>query len=929
MKPLLFALLLSAIQPAAAQNLSAPIPVDPQLTHGTLANGLDYYILHNPRPAAKAELRLVVRAGSLNEADDQRGLAHLLEHMAFNGTAHFPKQTLNDQMQRMGIRGADLNAYTNFNETVYILPIPLTQPDDLKIGLQVLEDWAFHMNLDAADIDQERNVVVEEWRLSAQNPSAQIGQKNMAMILQNSNYPQRTPIGDMDIVRHAPAQRLRDFYHDWYRPNLMSVIVVGDVDVAKTRALIEQKFGNKTNPNPMRSTPSTLIPNNSKPIVGVFTHPDLPHSSVYLFQKNGADNQFERSVDDYVNRLKQQLITQMFNQRLLALQDSTPAIIKADSSSGALIDVAYSKRAYTIGAQVLSGAEAKALRALHFEKQRIIDHGFSQIELDIAKRNFFADIANSYNNRDKVESIDKAEEYIRGAVENESLPSIAWEYETAQKYLSDLQLDDFNPLVKTYFTDNNRIVLINSNQTPNLNEAQINDIINSKPSTKVFNVTQTSTDVLLKDTPTAGRIISTAFDPALDLTRWQLSNGVTVRLKKTDFNNDQINFTSYLDGGSSQITDDVWRKTKWAYDGLDEAGINGHSKIALNQILAGRLIKMKLDMNEDSHGFSGQFTPQNSETALQLIYSQITGLNYNPAAFARYVQRGINSTQNLERDRMSAFSDYLSRQINQKNPRFTGTYPNLEAWKSTDYDAAYQTYQQMFKNANGMQFIFVGKIDEQQFKPWVETYLASLPSDLSVQSHYKDSGYRSDVNGQQIEFKNGHENLSMVYIGINGQTQYNAKEALALRAAGDILSIKLTEHLREMQGGVYSINAKGNLRARPYGEYSFTIQFPCAPDKADLLIKSARAQLDELVQKGPSATDVAKFKKSAQVALQERLKTNDFWVNALQSHLKRGINPQEILQEQTRLLSLSAADIQTVAQKYLAVTPGVAVLRPE
>ena len=929
MKPILFALLLAAAQPTYAQISSAPIPVDPQLTHGTLANGLQYYILRNQRPASKAELRLVVQAGSLNEADDQRGLAHLIEHMAFNGTKNFPKQTLVDQLERMGIKfGADLNAYTSFDETVYILPVPINTPDDLKTGLQVLEDWAFHMNLDDAQIEQERGILVEEWRMSTQNPSAQIFEKNIALALKDSRYPQRLPIGQMDVVRHTPAQRLRDFYHDWYRPNLMSVIVVGDVDVAQTRAMIEQKFGDEVNPANPPAAPSKLIPNNIEPIIGVFTDPNLPQNSVMLLQKDAADNPLEVSVNDYVTKLKHILITLMLDERLNALKDSAqPPFIAADTMDGALFTTARSKRAYMAAASAASGSEAEALRALHLEHQRVIDHGFTQAELDRASNNLLANTTNYYNNRDKVESADKAAEYIRGAVENEALPSAAWEYATTQKYVPTFKLNDINQLAKSYFTDANRIVLINSSQKPDLDDAKILAIINSKPTTT--NTQSTETGALLKTKPMAGKIINSSFDKKLNLTTWQLSNGVTVQFKKTDFNNDQISFASYADGGSSQIPDDVWRKTQWAYNGLSETGINGYNKTQLSQLLAGRLVNVKPVMNEDSQGFAGQFAPKDTETALQLIYSQITGMNHDAAAFGRYVQRGIGSTQNLENDRMSAFSDYVARQINRNNPRFTGAYPNADAWKTIDYEAAYQTHQQLLKNANGMQFTFVGKIDEKPFKTWVETYLASLPSDLSSKPQYKDTGYRPDINGRRVEFKKGKENLSVVYIGINGQAQYDAKEALALQAAGEILTIKLTEHLREAEGGVYSINASGEMHSRPYGEYNFTIEFPCAPDKADQLVQSAQQQLDDLIHNGPSATDVEKFKKTAQVQLREQLKTNEFWVNSLQKSAKRGKNPQDILNQETRLLDLSAADIQAVAQKYLAVKAGVAILRTE
>ncbi|MGL4768289.1 MAG: M16 family metallopeptidase [Formosimonas sp.] len=928
MKPLLFALLLTTL-PAHAQSLTSPIPTDPKLTHGTLKNGVQYYILPNKRPTAKAELRLVVQAGSLHEADDQRGLAHFVEHMAFNGTAHFPKQSLVDQLQKMGVQfGADLNAYTNSNETVYILPVPLSEPDNLNTGLQVLEDWAFHMSLDDAAIEQERNIIVEEWRMRTQDPSAKVQEQSRAAALTGSRYPERYPIGEMNVVRHAPAARLRDFYRTWYRPNLMSVIVVGDVNVAKTRAMIEQKFGDKPNPAQPVAAPSSTVANNIEPIIGVFTEPNLPNNSVTLIQKPLNDSSAEVTLNDYLSKQKHRLINLIINERLNALKDrNPPPFIQAATYQYFLYGEARSKNSYVATAHAATGAEADALRALHLEHRRIIDHGFTQAELDRARSQMLADLTNGYNNRAQTESKDKAEEYIRGVVERESLPSYEWEYAISKKYLPNIKLSELNALAKSYFTEPNRIVLINSSQRPDLSEAQIRAIIDSKPVTTPS--TSVSAGELLKHKPTAGRVLKQTFDPALNLTTWQLSNGVTVHLKNTDFNRDAIAFSGYNNGGYSQLSDEVWRKTQWAYGGLSETGVNGYSNTQLQQLLAGRVLDVNTVINDDSQGFNGQFAPKDSETALQLIYSHATGMNHDPAAFARYVQRGMARTANLANDRMSEFGNFVEQRINRNNPRFTRSYPDASAWQATDYETAFQNRQKLFANANGMQFTFVGKINPQQFKPLVETYLGGLPSNLSEKPAYKDNGYRLAVNGQKFELKKGREPLSMVYIGIHGQAPFNPQEDLALRAIGEILTIKLTEDLREKEGGVYSINAGGYMRSRPYGEYNFVMQFPCAPDKTEQLIQSAQRELDALIQNGPSASDLDKFKKATQIKLREQLKTNNYWVNAIETHLKRGIAPQEILNEEQRLLALSPAEVQAVAQKYLAVKAGVAVLKPE
>lgn len=933
---ILFALALSCFNPIfhtsshAQTNQSSIIPIDEKLTKGKLNNGLTYYILPNKYPAQKAELRLVINAGSLNELEHQRGLAHFLEHMAFNGTKNFPKQTLVDQLQKMGVQfGADLNAYTGFNETVYILPIPLNQPKNLQTGMQILEDWAFHMNLNDEDITQERKIVTEEWRIRTQNPMSEILDKNISITFNNTLFPKRLPIGDIEIINSFAPQTLRDFYKDWYRPELMSIIVVGDVNVSQTKKLIEKHFADKTNPQPSTVRPSVLIPNNQQPLIGVFNHKDLPQSTVYLYQKETVNNHIDKTVEDYQISLKHQIISQIINERLAALQeDEQTPFTMAYSYFGFLDDIGLTKRSFMLVAKAKSGQEEATLNALHTENQRIIQYGLTQTELERASRNLLANIENYFNDRNKVESSDKAEEYVRAAVKGEHTPSIEWEYQATQKYIPSITLSEINQQARNYFTENNRIILINSNQEKNtIKESSIKKIINNQPNTKPNAMTKDNQPLLTTE-PKAGSIIKSSYEPSLKITTWHLSNGAVVHFKKTDFK-DMIEMSAYSDGGYSQIPNDIWLKTQWAYKGIMEAGVNGHSTTELNKILAGKLIDINPEVNEDSQGLQGAFAPKDIETAFQLIYSQVSQKNHDPAEFNRYVQRGVSQTKNLSNDRMQAFSSHVLHQLNKNNPRFTESYPSLSAWQSIDYEAAYKAYQTLFNNANGMQFTFVGKIDEEQLKPMVERYIASLPSDLNGKLNYQDLGYRTDNTPQTIVFNKGVENLSVVGIDISGDATYNPKEELALMAFGEILTIKLTEHIREVDGGVYNINAHGQMRSRPYGSYSFNISFPADPNKAEIITQNALKELDQLIKQGATAIDLEKFKKTAFISLSENHKKNEFWVDSIQVALKRGQALETILNQEQLLKNLTLTDIQKIGQKYLTTSPVIAILKPE
>ena len=914
--------------PAQVDGLNAVIPQDDKLTKGELANGLKYYILPNNTPSNKAEIRLVVQAGSLNEQDNERGLAHFMEHMVFNGTKNFPKHEMINTLQKMGVVfGADLNAQTGQDDTTYILPIPLNDPKNLSTAMQVLEDWAFNASLDADEIDKERPVITEEWRSSTLNPESRQRDKMLGALAKDSLYTERHPIGDIGTIKNFDPDVLRAFYKRWYRPNLMSVVVVGDVNAAKTKALIEQHFNPYRNPANPAVLKTVTVPNNVEPIIEVFQDPELTQNTVMLAYKDKDDVGIDTTTGDYIRNLRESLISQMINKRLQAQLDAPNApFIMAMSSRDNIVS---SKKAYILFAGAAPNQQADALKALHDEGLRVVQHGFSTSELELAKKQMFANIEDYYLNRQKVESGEKAAEYIRGITENEPLPTIPWEYEAQKKYLPTITIEQINRMAKEHFGMDNRVAFIaGSSADKPLSTAQVRSIIGAQDNVAPY-VAVEQASALLSKMPKAGKVVRTNVDQDTGVTTWTLANGVKVSYKTNGYNDNQIQFSAFADGGTSLLSDDEWRQSQWALNAIDDSGLNGLSKVQVSQLLTGKTVDVNFDVDEDSHGLAGAFAPQDSEIAFQLMYSKMTGVNKDPEAFENYKKRSMAVYANADKDRNRYFNNQVEWNINRNNPRFGGTYPTAESWQETNYDTTYKAYQRIYGNANGMHFTFFGKIVPTELRRLSETYLGSLPSDTSTESRYQVRPFREDYSSRTIAVKKGTDKLSQVRIMFGGETYFNTQENLAMVFAGEVLTERLISQLREVQGGVYSANAYGGLRQRPNESYSFGIEFPCAPERADALTQSALDQLQALIDEGPSELEMKKVREATIAHFSQERNSNEFGVGQYVNAIKYGNDPASIRTFEARLAALTASDVQAVAAKYLSSIRVIAVLKPE
>lgn len=909
-----FALSFFLIANAFAQN----IPLDPSVRTGTLSNGMKYYIKKNVKPEKKVEFRLAINAGSINEDEDQRGLAHFMEHMNFNGTKNFPENKLVDFLQSIGIKfGQHLNAYTSFDETVYMLPVPLDKPGNLDSGLKVMEDWAFNALLTDKEIEKERGVVLEELRLGLGADKRMLDQY-LPKLAYNSRYADRLPIGKKEILQNFKPDALRRFHKDWYRPDLMALVVVGDINVDEMEQKIKANFSKYQNPTNARKRVDYDMPNHKETLISIATDADATSSSAQFYIKDDGPAKADVTVNDYQKSIVEQLAATIVNNRLQELTNSEkpPFIFGYVSHSNFL----RTKDAFQAYAMTKEGEQKNALKVLLEEVERAKRFGFSQNELDRAKSETLSNLEKSYNNRDKTESARLVMEYVRNFLNQEPIPGIQWEYELHKQYLPSVTLDQVNNILKNYIKDDSRVIVVTGPKKENAvlpTDAQllatVDDVKNAQ--LKPYE-DKAAIKTLVEPFKSNGKIVKTEADAKLGTTTFTLSNGAKVTYKKTDFKEDEIVFSAISLGGSSLISNEDIEKTQWAFPALSESGFNKYSKNDITKFLSGKQVSVMPYVGGISTGFNGNSTKKDFETLFQMIYGYFTNLNYDEASYNSYKAKQQGFLDNLLANPQTYFQSEVQKYLNQKNPRFFGILPDAKAWEKTSYKLAYDIYKKSVANAGNFHFYFVGNVDENQIKQLSEQYLASLPSTKKSET-YKDLGYRPLFTSTEKVIKKGKDPKSMVMIRFSGETKYNEQEDLAMRALGEVATIKIIEKLREDEGGIYGGGARGSLNKVPYGSYNFSINFPCGPENAEKLTKIALAELQKMIDNGPEQKDLDKFKEGEANDDVTNMKDNNYWLQNITNYQTQGGDKYSVLNYLTKVKALTVKDLQAVGKKYL------------
>ena len=907
--------LFSVIAQNIPDDLSSEIPIGSEIKVGKLDNGLTYYIRKNTKPENRLELRLAVNAGSIQEDDDQLGLAHFTEHMAFNGTENFEKNEIVNYLQSIGVQfGADLNAYTSFDETVYMIQsIPTDNEEFVEKGFQILADWAHAVTFEDEEIDKERGVVVEEWR-RGRGAAQRMRDEWFPLVFENSRYADRIPIGTKDILENFDYETIKRFYHDWYRPELMAVVAVGDLEISKIEALIKDKFGDIPPTQNPRERVLYPVPDHPDVKIAVVTDKEASQNQVALYYKQ--DNRKEETLTDYRKFLTYRLFTGMLNQRLRELtQQADPPFIMASSYYG---DFVRSKDAYAISAAAAENGIERALKTLLEENEKVKRYGFTQSELDRFKNQLLVRYERAYNEREKTESRMYADEYVRNFLEEEPIPGIAFEYRFAEKYLPSISLEEVNQLADEFITDENRVVLITAPEKEGASvpsEEEVSSMLEEAENMQVEAYVDGVVAVSLMDElPQPGKVTEEKKLDTIGVTELTLANGVKVILKPTDFKADEILMSAYSPGGNSLYPIEAYSSALFADDIITQSGIKDFSSIDLQKFLSDKNAGVSPYISELQEGFRGSATPKDLETMLQLTHLYFTAPRKDEAAFQGYMTRVKASIANILADPTRYYYDQLSRIMTQNHPR-GGIYPTQEELNTVQFDETHRIFNERFANASDFTFLFVGNFEVETIQPLLETYLGSLPS-TNTEESWKDVGIRPPEGVVQKTIEKGTDPKSVVTINFTGKFDYSKDEVFKLDALIQALQIKLIEEIREESSGVYSIGAYADAEQYPYENYTITVRFPCAPENADKLTEGVFAEIKKLMDNGPTEVDLNKVKEAWYREMETNLKENQFWLTTLERDYWYGQDPVKILNYREAINDLSIEQLKETANKY-------------
>jgi zinc protease len=899
----------------AVPSLATPLPVDSKVRIGTLPNGLRYYIRKNVKPEKRAELRLVVNAGSILENADQLGQAHVVEHTAFNGTTHFAKNDLVKYLQSIGVRfGADLNAYTSFDETVYILPVPTDTARIVEQAFTILEDWAHGQTFDSTEVMSERGVVREEWR-GRRGASDRMLRQWLPVAFKGSRYAERLPIGTEESIMAVTPSKLRAFYRDWYRPDLMAVIAVGDFDPAQIEAQIKQHFSGIPRRADAPSRKLYDVPANKTPLVAIANDKEATSSSVNLLFKLPAST--TRTVGDYRRDLIEQLYLNMMNARFAEITQKPDAPFLGAGASKASF-FARTTDAFQLGANVKDGGVERGLEALLTEARRVDQFGFLQSELDRAKQDLLRSYERLYAERDKTPSDSFVEEYIGNFLQGEAIPGIEYEYQLGQKLAPTITLADVNKLASSWITEENRVIIAQTPLkagVPVPTESGLLAVFNRASKDPITAYTENLSGAALIDRiPAPGKVVSSRAISSIGATEWKLSNGARVIVKPTDFKADEVLFGSYSVGGSSLASDGDVVSAALASQIVGLGGVGSFNRIDLAKKLSGKAVNVSPRIGETTEGLNGQSSPKDLETLFQLIYLDFTAPRLDTTAIAAFRAQVAPILANRGASPDAVFQDTVQVTMSQHSVRKRPFTPAVFA--EMNPEKAFAFYKDRFADAGDFTFVFVGNVDTTTLKPYVERYLASLPS-IGRKEMWRDAGGAPPKGVVQRVVRKGTEPKANTLIDFTGPCAYSPENRLAFRALTSLVQIRLTETLREKLGGTYSPSVNGGCNRAPRQEYGIQIAFGSSPENVELLSKATFALIDSLKANAPSGPDMEKVKEEILRSREVETRQNSYWLNSIMGRDEAGEDLGGLTSVYDDMVKrLTPAQIQQAAKQY-------------
>ncbi len=912
------------LQQAAAQMQLPPLPVDKNVRIGKLDNGLTYYIRHNEKPENRVEFYIAQKVGSILEEPQQRGLAHFLEHMAFNGTKNFPGDErglgIVQWCESKGIKfGTNLNAYTSVDETVYnISNVPSTDQAVVDSCLLILHDWSDAILLADKEIDKERGVIREEWR-SRNVGMIRLWTEAQPVLYPDSKYADCMPIGSIDVINNFPYQDIRDYYEKWYRPDLQGLIIVGDIDVEQIEQKIKTLFADVKMPENAAERIWYPVADNEEPIVyiGKDKEIDMPMVDIY-FKHDATPDSIKGSIMYLAQDYMMSAIARMLNERLSELaQSANPPFNMAGCSPDADFFLSGTKKSFNITAYTKDDGLSNALKVLLQEVERVRRHGFTESEYARARANILQSLESQYNEREKTNNERYVNECLQHFLHAEPMPGIEYEYSTLNQLAPNIPVQAINEVVKQLITDNNQAVFIAAPDKEDVvipTKEEVVADLKAMPTLQVeAYVDKVSNEPLIKEAPKGGKIVSQKDNALFGATELTLSNGVKVYVKKTDFKADEIRMQGFSLGGTS-LFDTADKLNYSAMNGaVDAGGAGNFSNVELTKLLAGKKVSVSAYVGSTQESVNGSCSPKDFETMMQLTYLYLTQPRKDEEAFASFKNRLKAQLESAEANPMSALSDTLSHEIYGQNER----YFNMKAAMvdQLDYDRILALYKQAFADCGDFTFILVGNAELDSIKPYIETYLGALPATNAKQT-YNKANLLIPAKGtkENIFAKEQQTPMATVAIIASGNVAYNLRDFVLMSVLDQALDMVYTEEIREKEGGTYGVSIYGQLSSERQ-DAMLQIVYQTDPAKFEHLNGIINAQLDKMAKEGPTAEQMQKIKEYMLKKYADNQKENSYWMNNLKEKLYTGV---DMTQDYEALVNgLTAQDVAQFAKALL------------
>ena len=894
-------------------------PVDPAVRIGKLDNGMTYYIRHNEEPKERASFYIIQNVGALLENDDQNGLAHFLEHMAFNGTQHFPGKGIINTLEKHGVSfGRNINAYTSFGETVYNLSdVPVKREGLVDTCLLVLNDWADFLLLTEEEIDAERGVISEEWR-TRRTAGFRMQRQFLPVLLNDSKYMNRDVIGDLDVIKNFKYETLRDFYNEWYRTDLQAIAIVGDIDVDVVEQKVKALFS-KIEPikNPQKRE-FYEVPDHKEPLYILASDKEADSYSVSLYIKHKAPETSEKNLNYLREQTIQSLFGMMARDRITELlQKGVTPFISGSIGYGGLVS---GYQVFSASATAKPDQDDVAFKSIYTEAQRIYQHGFSATELERAKTNLLTSLESRYKQRDKISNDQYASDYKSNYIDGEPITSIDFDWEFMQKVLPTISVEEVSAKAKQWMTPENRVIVVMGPDKPeakHLTKEEAFSIMSEIDQSKVepYADQVVSTDLIKKEL-TGSKIKSTKKLPEFNAVEWTLGNETKVVYRLADYEKDQVSLIALSNGGSSKVENDKVASAMMLSQFMGSFGMGEYDATALKKALTGKKASLGVGLSDLNESFSGSSTPKDFETMMQLLYLQFENPRFDKEAYDALLGRYKAYVANMANNPQKIIGDSLNLIFTCKNPRTKLMTP--EFFDEISMEQMETIYRDRFVDAGDFTYIIVGNIDEETARTMAEKYIGSL-TNLPRNENWMDRKIEWPKGKTVREIEIPLEvKKSTVVVNYMAKMEYSLEQNMLLYVFRDILNLRYLEEIREKEGGTYGVRVSANSSKIPNADKSLNLTFDTDPEKAQQMKAIIYREIDQIAQNGPTAEDLNKTVESLLKNREQSKLHNNYWLQALNTWYSYDINNTLPENYENILNKMTTSDVQKFVQSFLA-----------